>query len=153
MTDKIVRYTAGFLFRGDHVLLVQKILPPWQRGLFNAIGGRVEGKESFHSCQRREFREETGLDVPVWKMFSVEEGPGYKVAFYAARTRNLAWTPRDENDVGEKLRWFLVDDVGRKAVCPVVGQLRWLVPLALDWREHDTVIFRSWDDIRERPTW
>lgn len=151
MTEK-TRYTAGFLFRGDHVLLVQKNHPEWQKGLFNAIGGKVEGVENFHTCQRREFREETGLDVPVWRMFAVEEAKNYKVSFYAARTNNITWSPPDTNDVGEKLRWFVIDDVNRRSA-NVVGNLRWLVPLALDWRDHDTVVFRSYDDIKENPTW
>lgn len=147
-----MKYTAGFLFRGDHVLLVQKNKPEWQKGLFNAIGGKVEKNENFHACQRREFREEAGLDVPVWNLFAIDEGQGYKVSFYSAHTTNITWTPPDCNDAGEKLRWFMIDDVNRRPAT-VVGNLRWLVPLALDWRDHDTVIFRAHDDIKDNPTW
>lgn len=147
-----MKYSAGFLFRGDHVLLVQKKNPAWQNGLYNAIGGKVEGDENYHDCQRREFREEAGLDVLDWKMFAIEEGNGYKVAFYTAHTTNISWTPPDTNDAGEKLRWFMIDDVNRRPAT-VVGNLRWLVPLALDWRDHDTVIVRVYDDIKDNPTW
>lgn len=146
------RYSAGLLFRGDHVLLVQKILPTWQKGLYNAIGGKVEKNENYHACQRREFREETGLDVKEWTLFAIEEGRDYKVSFYTAQTTNVRWSPHDVNDVGEKIRWFILDEIGRSN-CRVVGNLRWLIPLALDWRDHDTVIFRTEDSIKDNPTW
>ena len=44
----VKKYVTGFLFSQDssHVVLIKKINPAWQRGLFNGVGGKVEVNES-----------------------------------------------------------------------------------------------------------
>lgn len=54
-------YTCAFAFSGEHVLLLRKDTPSWQKGKLNGIGGKVEQGESIHTATVREFQEETGL--------------------------------------------------------------------------------------------
>jgi 8-oxo-dGTP diphosphatase len=60
------RYVCSFLFSLDRrsVLLIRKNRPAWQAGKLNGIGGKIEASETPHEAARREFREETGLDLP-----------------------------------------------------------------------------------------
>jgi 8-oxo-dGTP diphosphatase len=48
----VKKYTLGFIFdqARDHVLLIKKMRPAWQRDRFNGIGGKV-GKAR-PSCRR-----------------------------------------------------------------------------------------------------
>lgn len=144
------RYVAGFAIRGDdNVLLVRKNKPSWQHGLLNGIGGKVEGDEGYNAAMRREFREETGLDVLNWLPFAREHGPGYIVMFYRTALMPNMLPARPVNDVGETLEWhslrFVDDD-------EVVGNLQWLLPLARDTRDMMTVATTT-SSIAEKPTW
>jgi len=60
------RYVCSFLFSPDRkrVLLIRKNRPAWQAGKLNGIGGKIEPGETPREAARREFREETGLDLP-----------------------------------------------------------------------------------------
>lgn len=62
------RYTIGALFTPelDLVLLIEKTKPDWQKGRLNLPGGHIEQGETCLQCVRREFQEETGLDVEKW---------------------------------------------------------------------------------------
>lgn len=142
-------YVVGFLLCKSNVLLVEKKRPEWQKGLWNGIGGRVEPGESVDVAMRREFREEAGLDVDKWHLFCTEMGTNCVVYFYRADVQTTRSVERDVNDVGETLEWHHVDHV---VDSPVVGNLRWLVPMAMDWRGISGTV-RTNDNIRERPTW
>lgn len=151
-TQERLIYTAGFLFWKTSVLLVEKTHPKWQQGLWNAVGGKLHPGESLLQTQCREFREETGLSVPEnsWDKFCMELGPGYVVHFYrtVAESRECPEVP-PQNDTQEVLRWVQVEDLQGLRV---VGNLRWLVPLAQDWRKL-RVQLNTESDIRTRPTW
>jgi len=150
------RYTAAFMFLDTtprRVLLVRKTHPTWQSGLLNAIGGEIEGNEQPHECMQREFREEVGFDFVDWNFFCREAGPGYEVYFYRMMFAErilfeyLGFKDRNENDKGEELVWM---DVPVKE--PVVGNLNWLIPLALDPRSISVGAYPK-DDIRRIKTW
>ncbi|WP_164969449.1 hypothetical protein [Halarcobacter ebronensis] len=51
-------YVTGFLFTKDfkHVVLIKKLNPEWQRGLFNGVGGKVEENEKPCDAMSREFK-------------------------------------------------------------------------------------------------
>lgn len=137
---------AGFLFckfpmGHDHVLLVEKASDGWEkigfpRGLWNGVGGKREGRELLGVAMDREFQEETGLVRLDWHNFASETHPGeYVVHFFRAR---IGWsntlvdnTHNVINDANEILRWHMVKEL---AGLPMVGNLRWLIPLAQDWR-------------------
>lgn len=153
----MINYTCGFYIvrgyvkGGDSVLLVCKTRPDWQVGLWNGVGGKVEANESFRDGMAREFKEETGIDVPVtkWDRFAREIGNGYDVTFFRTYVDQLPpckWM----NDVGEKLSLIRIDEL---RCTPVVGNLRWLIPMALDWRSLSAVIDAQANDIKFQPTW
>jgi 8-oxo-dGTP diphosphatase len=147
---------VGFMFYGERVLLVRKTRPAWQSGLWNGVGGVVEKNETSLHAMTREFNEEVGhLTLPGdWTHYCTEHEPfGAVVHFFWAMIRarvSHILTPT-HNDANEELAWFNVSDLG---VVPVLGNLRWLVPLALDWRGvASPVIVRSVGDIREKASW
>lgn len=150
---------AGFLFVQSEVLLVEKKSPRWQAGLLNGVGGKVNANEAFDDAMRREWTEETGLDNPEWRLFACEQGRDYCVYFYTARQHAIkALMPpamlsvRRQNDVGERLLWNSVPTTHISN--NVVGNLKWLIPLALDPRELPAVTFDARKhDISARPTW
>ncbi len=63
----MTHYTLGFLFNKtrDHVVLIRRAKKDWQQGLLNGIGGHIEPGESVVGCMGREFREETGTNLPT----------------------------------------------------------------------------------------
>ncbi len=124
------RYVAGFLLDppGARVVLVRKNRPAFQRGLLNAVGGKIEGGESVEEAMRREFREEAGLDVAAWRGEAVLSGPGFEVTFLSARTADVdgARTMTDE-----PIEVRAVADVLLRRV-PVLRNLPLLLALCLD---------------------
>jgi 8-oxo-dGTP pyrophosphatase MutT (NUDIX family) len=102
----------------------------------------------------REFKEETGLERLIigWRHFCTEIEPfGSYVHFYVGTSRISGDLIRHENDVGEPLAWHHIHGVGRDL--PTVGNLQWLLPLAMDKRLRKHVVVEAAGDIREEPTW
>lgn len=67
----MMRYVLGFAFTANgRVALIQKQKPAWQAGRWNGIGGKIEEGESPVQAMAREFREETGVDIPTsrWRL-------------------------------------------------------------------------------------
>lgn len=151
VTNKVM--VAGFLFCGVRVLLVQKQHPDWQHGLWNGVGGVVEPGEEPGAAMVREFSEETGWVSSLdWRCFCTELEPmGATVHFFAARVHGSLPIVPDHNDAGEPLAWC---DVGWMLAggFPVLGNLKWLVPMALDWRETICVTVAK-GDIRRKASW
>lgn len=61
-------YVLGFAFSKDknHVVLIEKLRPEWQKGCFNGVGGKIEpiDKKPIYAMIR-EFKEETGVDTNI----------------------------------------------------------------------------------------
>ncbi len=124
-------YTVGFGRAYDQVLLVDKKRGPESvRGKLNGIGGKVEPGESYLAAQRREYLEETGLDIEEdrWAHKVTLNGPDWKVAFFTAdlteKEFNSFRTTTDE-PIGSY-------HTSRLASLNVTPNLRWLVPLCFD---------------------
>lgn len=124
MTD----YVVGFLFSLSmgQTILVEKQRPEWQAGKCNGVGGKIEEGETDHAAMVREFREETGKEVPTWTRFCTLNGDwGTLYCFYAvAEDYNKVETVTDE----EILLWdleFIMDP--KYAILPNV---RWLIQMA-----------------------
>lgn len=125
-------YTAGFLFSKDgrDVLLIQKERPDWQRGKWNGIGGHIEAGETALECMRREFREETGLDIEHWNLYAVlkdSQSESFRVSFFYAMDDRIfqAKTMTDET----------VADWPTNELPDTIPNLRWLIPMALSMNE------------------
>lgn len=69
MSTEITRYVLGFAFdeHTETVVLIEKQKPDWQKGFHNGVGGKIEGNEMPIDAMRREFTEETGIDITDWK--------------------------------------------------------------------------------------
>lgn len=151
------KMTCGFLFAGNFVLLVEKRKPSWQNGLLNGVGGKMNGYETPLDCMKREFVEETKCDWPIeWRHFATEIEPwDAYVYFFTAKMSegNMdghVWP--EVNDASEPLHWKHVPklNVGGGVT---IGNLRWLIPLALDPRGVHPVIIAARGSIVETPSW
>lgn len=128
----MVSYVAGFLFCGDadtaSVALISKIRPKWQVGKLNGVGGKIEEGEDAASAMRREWVEETATPNPQWRHFATLKGAEFVVVFFTARGGE-SYPAFFVNDTDEKVNWYPVSKLHN---LPVIPNLRWLIPLALD---------------------
>jgi 8-oxo-dGTP diphosphatase len=140
----LVPRTLIFGFRDRRVLL-QRVPPgrgAWA-GLWNGIGGHVERGESAGQAARREFREETGLDLIELRLageVNVDLGtsPGIGFSVFAASVADGVPVPGEEGE----LAWFLPEEA---AGAPVVEDLPSLLPRAvacLDGASPFTAVYR-----------
>jgi 8-oxo-dGTP diphosphatase len=85
----ITTYVLGFIFdeARDHVLLIHKNRPAWQRGRLNGIGGKVKPGEGFLEAIRRECEEASNLSGLDWQHVATLTGEEYYVAVFAAFTQ------------------------------------------------------------------
>lgn len=120
-------YVCGFLFspERDRVLLIRKNRPRWQAGRLNGVGGKIEPGETPLEAMRREFREETGLEIDDWQPVADLVLEGSIIHFFAAFDGAIG-DARALTD--EKLEIHPADALPKD----VLGNLRVLVPLALD---------------------
>lgn len=66
-------YVVGFAFNDNHVLLIEKKRPSWQKGSYNGIGGHIEEGETPKAAMVREFEEECGIASMEkdWEQFAI----------------------------------------------------------------------------------
>jgi 8-oxo-dGTP diphosphatase len=127
-------YVTGFLFTKDskHVVLIKKLNPEWQRGLFNGVGGKIEEDEKSCDAMSREFEEETGviINAEQWIHFSNIHRPNfYNLDLYYAHSDRAFDVKTIEK---EEVHLVKVSDLPKN----IIPNLQWLIPLALD-REID----------------
>jgi 8-oxo-dGTP diphosphatase len=137
------KYVAGFMFRNSpnvsderQVALVLKDHPKWQAGKLNAIGGKISGDETPTYAMVREFAEETGSETKPedWREFCVlgDHGRGAKhwqVHFFVCLEGNGKMLRTAEK---EEIAWHSVCHLLLNQQSPIIPNLRWLIPLALD---------------------
>lgn len=124
------KYVTGFLFskNASHVVLIKKINPQWQRGLFNGIGGKIEANESPVDAMVREFIEETGVTTNKadWTCFAKVYRPNcYDVDLYFAHS-DLAFSAKTIEQ--EQVHIIKLTELPNN----IIPNLHWLIPLALD---------------------
>ena len=129
----------------------------WQRGLWNGIGGGVNPGESPYDASKREWREETTVEPNYfhgWRCFAVETGRDYQLyCFRGDAAENFLSTTNwpEYNDADEMMSWLSMADMDKYQV---LGNLRWMLPLALDPRGSvEPVHFQPVSDISRQPTW
>lgn len=135
-----MRYVAGFLInpRRGTVALIEKQKPEWQKGHLNGIGGKIEENETPLEAMKREFQEETGADVDDWREFAFLNHSGNEVHFFVALSEEVTL----RSLTIEKVDWYNIDDVVTWQH-PIINNLSWLIPLALD---KDGVFVKIQDD-------
>jgi 8-oxo-dGTP diphosphatase len=129
------QYVCTFCFSPDRrrVLLIRKNRPAWQAGKLNGVGGKVEPGETPAAAARREFREETNLDLPESAFAHVltlagpdDFGSGAPWAGHFFR----AFAPVDE------ARAVTDEPLEIHPVTPLpvdtIPNLRWMIPMVLD---------------------
>jgi 8-oxo-dGTP diphosphatase len=127
-TDQVV-YVAGFLLDADdRVVVVRKNRPAWQAGKRNGVGGKVEPGETPDVAMRREFREETGLDIAEWEAFLTLRFADGQVHFFRsfapAKVLAAARTITDE-----PIECWHMAELLRPGT-PIIPNLSWILPLA-----------------------
>lgn len=127
---RITSYVLGFIFdpRYRHLVLVKKNRGPNNMaGKWNAIGGKIEEKESPKDAIKREAFEEAGLKGLVWKKFADIVGIEFECVCFHTTTTNIMIAHYREVD-GEII-----------TVCPVeylhslslVSDLPWMMHAAI----------------------
>lgn len=134
-TTRMKRYVCSFAFSPDRarVLLILKNRPAWQEGKLNGVGGKIEEGELAVEAARREFREETSLDVPEssFQHLLTLSGPddfGAGMPWEAFFFRLFAPIEQAVALTDEKLEIHPVDPLPEG----LVPNLRWIIPLFLD---------------------
>jgi len=128
---------VGFMFdeKFEYVLLIRKTHPEWQKGLLNGPGGHREERDiSTNDTMRREFEEETGIKTEwgAWKTIATLrwEGGRRVWAMTAVAPRSeLFKAERDSLDKDEHVEIVPVKSLADEKT---VGNVRWLVPMAID---------------------
>lgn len=133
----MTKYVAGFLFNdiGSMVALIEKQKPEWQKGCWNAIGGKIEEGESPLKAMRREFEEETGVALDSWKRFVTLQGNGWEVHFFSAYSTEALQRTRTTTD--ETVSWFWAKSGPPKEM----ANLRWLINMALGMKNERAAEF------------
>lgn len=129
--DKRINYVCGFLFSqfgkstSVDVALVWKDKPTWQAGHLNGIGGKIKEDETPAEAMSREFKEETGIDIPKWNCFCVLYTRDAIIYFYAQVAEQSFELQGQES---EEIGWH---DVLALTVDSTIPNLHWLIPMAL----------------------
>lgn len=127
--DKIDSYVCGFLFSvppihnlktHTQVLLIKKSRPDWQKDHLNGIGGKINPYETPIAAMRREFEEETGLNIFNWlplehRVYANKARVGYFASWVSEevfmKPRTLTDEPLVRLEVNVLQQFPLVEDV------------------------------------------
>jgi 8-oxo-dGTP diphosphatase len=127
----MVEYVAGFLFdeQRQAVVLIQKNKPEEQAGKWNGVGGKIEEGELPTDAMRREFEEETGVDIPLasWQGFTtLTDGKTWAVHFYRAfAPYDTVFSVRTVTDEVVQTFWL------HSLPTNLMVNVKWLVHMAL----------------------
>lgn len=75
----------------NKILLMDKQTPAWQKGLLNAVGGKIEFQETPLAAMVREFREETDLKTieSDWLELGFQENEHFKLFVFYTFTDDI----------------------------------------------------------------
>ena len=131
-------FVLALLFTPDgrQVALMRRTRPAWQAGRVNALGGKVVEDETPADAARREVKEEAGVNVAEWAEVLVWEDREYRMHVMRAMSERASMVRTMEDQ-----EVFLAD----VAALPdeVIGNVRWLVPFALDTDVAFPIVVRS----------
>lgn len=89
--EEIKKYVVSFIFipNCDHVWMIRKNKPEWQKGCLNGIGGKVEKNETYRNAAIRELKEESGVYIGHLSEIGYmhgknNDGSKFKVVIFAA---------------------------------------------------------------------
>ncbi len=131
----MIKYVAGFLFSvdGSLVALISKSKgPPAVVGRMNGIGGKIEPGEEPTQAMRREFLEETGVDVDDWHAFATLAHPDWSVEFFVAYSDSVLQVRTMETEPVSIVQTRYMTQL------PVVPNVMWLIPMALSLKRGES---------------
>lgn len=129
---------CGFAFvPSGQVILIQKNHPDWMAGHLNGVGGHVEEGEYAFDAMVREFEEETGVPTERWGCLAVMDFPATQARIYFFRT-NLTYEQIGHltQKTDEQIMVLRTEDLARYQH---VGNLDWLIPLAVHQNHQDAI--------------
>lgn len=136
-------YVLGFYFRGpagiEEVALIRKNRPHWQAGKLNGIGGKVEEDDDSNAhAMVREFYEEAKLNTNLsdWRKFGELHHDGNLVHLFMSRPQS-AGALALLSGTDEEVQWYPVHLLHQ---LPVMANLHWMIPMALDKDQVTAVI-------------
>lgn len=118
---------GGIVFNTyGQVLLIRRNQAP-AMGLWSIPGGKLEPGESLVESCRREFREETGLEVEIKAIVAVVErrieGFHYVIVDFLAELLDAGhFIPVAQSDVSEA-KWIGLDDIGRYSLVAGLAEI------------------------------
>lgn len=119
---QLTQYVLGFAHWEGKFVLVRKTRGPEHNiGKWNGVGGKWEKGETAHEAMVREFREETGWDLPIWNQFGLVFGPGFMMPVFECEFP-IEILP-STNDVGEVLTIARIADIDFKDLAQNVSPL------------------------------
>ncbi len=136
----IIPRVLVFARRGEAVLLLKGA--PTKRlwaNQYNGVGGHVEAGESVLAAARREFLEETGLeltDAHLAAIVMIDTGQPTGIGMYVFSGTAAAGEPQAGPEGA--LEWVAPQDL---ASLPLVEDLPVLLPRVLAWQPGEPVIF------------
>lgn len=126
--NKIRVRANGLLVKDNAVLLVQLYSPVTEELIWTPPGGGLEFGETLEACLRREFIEETGLEVEVNGLVFVNElvkPPFHAVEFYfgVSQTGGVLKLGTDPEHQGEEqylqdVKWIELDTLDQVNLAP-----------------------------------
>lgn len=144
---------VGFCFTKVHfdrwgVVLIRKNKPDWQKGKLNGVGGKVEIGENPEDAMAREWFEETHVNVPnlEWRPFCQIKNGNDLIYFYSAYSTVLFTLPKMKEGE-EQATWYEISTISNQPVdfnvtLQMISNLKYLIPLALDWQATAKLIDR-----------
>lgn len=131
------KYVLGFAFdpNFDYVVLINKVRPDWQKGRLNGVGGKKEDFDiSYYDAMRREFKEETSVDINQerWQFFTQMLGDDFYCQCFSVQLTHAEFidvsTTTDE-------------EVKKVAICDIIyfktiSNIPWLIHMAADSLKH-----------------
>lgn len=125
---EIKLYCLGFAIFQDHVLLIKKKRPEFQRDKLNGIGGKIEMNETPIKAMVREFKEETGIATVEnnWGKFGQYDFGGGYIHLFRSFVIDIfkAKSVTDEEVIPVNLSRTKIEDLN------VLENLKFLVPAA-----------------------
>lgn len=151
-------YVAGLMFSADKtkVALVIKNKPDWQKGLLNAIGGKIETEDystkksikliSYEAASKvamvREFEEETGVwhNNQNWELFLTMGSDVGKTNDEKIQQYSEAWSVDFYRTFSDRIydvrtketEEIVIKNVSDLFTLNTIDNLKWIILLALD---------------------
>jgi 8-oxo-dGTP diphosphatase len=132
----MTKYVLGFSFSEDHehVLLIKKDHPEWQKGKFNGVGGKLNEQDEYENAYEamvREFSEETGLQTTPqdWEIFCTMKGEDWFVYCLHSYSDDIHNAKQLESEEPIVVPVKEISQLATSDGC--IPNLAWLIPMAL----------------------